>query len=58
METTILTPRTPNFISVRLSKDVHQVPVAEFTDEQLTEIGRKWTAELLLDAKKKRQNRI
>ena len=58
MNPEIQTPSTPNFIKVRVgSKEEVTLPISDFTDEELREVGRKWTKELIISAKR-RKNRI
>ncbi len=42
-------PLTPNFI--RCGND--SIPIEDFTEEELTELGRRWTENLIEKAKKK-----
>lgn len=58
MNPKIQTPTTPNFIKVRVgSKEEVTLPISDFTEEELREVGRKWTEELIISAKR-RKNRI
>ena len=50
-------PSTPNFIGVRFrtdSSEFKMVDIAEFTDQELSEIADKWKADLLDRASKRR----
>ncbi len=50
----IILPITPNFIKLRGVDTV--IPISEFSQEELTEIGREWTAELIKKAKYKQND--
>lgn len=61
---TLRTPQTVNFIGVvpppGVQFDGNDKPVihiADLTDEQLEAVGRAWTAELIAEAKRVRENR-
>lgn len=59
MKTEIQTPTTPNFIQVRIGKDQSTtVPISDFSEEELREIGKKWTEDLVASARKRKLNTI
>lgn len=60
MNPEIITPSTPNFVKVRITKDREavSVPIHEFTTDQLREIGEKWTNDLIASARRKRTNHV
>lgn len=57
MKTEIIMPTTPNFISVRVGKqEVVKLSISEFNEQELREIGEKWTNDLIADSKKIKTN--
>lgn len=48
-------PLTPNFIKVGNDTENDMLPIADFTDRELAEIGRRWTNELIEKANKRRK---
>lgn len=59
MKTEIKTPTTPNFFQVTVGKNAAvTVPISEFSEEQLKEIGEKWTKDLIMSAQKRRNNTL
>lgn len=54
MRTEITTPTTPNFLQVRIgnSKELVTVAVKDLSEEELKEVGKKWTEDLLAKAKR------
>lgn len=54
-KTKIKIPMVPNYVFSE-EKNV-QYSVSEFTDEQLKEIGRQWTENLIKRAKEQRKNK-
>lgn len=59
MRNEIQTPTTPNFIKVRLgSKEEVTLPISDFTDEELGQIGDRWTKDLIASAQRNRRNRL
>ena len=56
IEVDVEIPMTPNFIQV--AKNPYQVvPVQDFTDEELQEIGEEWTRKLIEKANTRRNNK-
>ena len=49
MKTEVVNPSVPNFIQVRVGnkKEVVTVPVQDFSEEELREIGKRWTEDLV-----------
>lgn len=51
-------PLTPNFILIRTRKHItgydSSVPIEDFTDDELKEIGQKWIENLISNAKMRR----
>lgn len=45
-------PTTPNFIAL---KSHTVIPVSEFSDEELKEVGKEWIKELIKKAQKNRK---
>ena len=43
-------PSLPNFIKSKDGKSV--IPIAEFTEKELQEIGKEWTKQLITKSKK------
>jgi len=59
MKTEIQTPTTPNFIQVRIGRqESNTVPISDFSEEELREIGKKWTEDLVASARKHKRNTI
>jgi hypothetical protein len=57
MKTEIQTPTTPNFIHVQIGKDQsNTVPISDFSEEELREIGKKWTEDLVVSARRRKTN--
>lgn len=57
MRTEIETPTIPNFVRVRVGKqETVTIPISELTEEQIREIGERWTNDLITSAKRKRTN--
>lgn len=52
LEVNIEIPMTPNFIRYGERKNL---PIADFTEKELREIGKQWTENLVKAAKKKRE---
>lgn len=54
MKTEVVNPSVPNFISVRIgnSKEVVAVPVKDFSEEELREIGKRWTEDLVAKSRR------
>lgn len=54
MKTEIITPSTPNYVQVRLgrNKEVVTISVKDLNEEDLVEIGKKWTADLVAKARR------
>jgi hypothetical protein len=48
-------PRVPNF--VRLCGQDQGIPVGLFTDAELRNLGRQWTANLIANAERQRKNK-
>lgn len=48
----IKTPRVPNFILT----DYKPIPIENFTEEELREIGKDWTEELVRHAKHRKEH--
>ena len=58
MKTEIKTPTTPNFLTVEIGKkETVTVPIADFTEEELQEVGKRWTADLVESARRTRHTR-
>lgn len=55
MKTEINQPNVPNFFQVRIgdSKETVTVSVKSFSEEELREVGRKWTEDLVAKAKRR-----
>ena len=47
-------PSAPNFIKTKIGGADTSMPIENFTDEQLKEIGDRWTKELIARANSKR----
>jgi hypothetical protein len=47
MKTEIKIPIVPNFLTVEVGGEEVKVPVTKVTEEELKEVGRKWTLQLL-----------
>jgi hypothetical protein len=58
MKPEIQTPAVPNFLLVSLTKNAEsqKVPVHEFTEEQLREVAKKWTEDLIAKRKYRTTN--
>lgn len=57
MRTEIETPTIPNFVRVRVGKqETVTIPISELAEEQIREIGERWTNDLITSAKRKRTN--
>lgn len=53
MKTEITQPTVPNFLQVRIgSKEVIEVAVKDFSEEELREVGKRWTEDLVAKAKR------
>lgn len=58
----LIIPSTPNFIGLKSAPTARQegwkenpkIPIQDLADEQLEEIGKQWTALLVLNAQAKR----
>ncbi len=50
----VLLPRPPNFL--RTQEGGHPIPVGSIPDEQLRELGKAWTEQLLAHAAMKRKH--
>lgn len=54
MQTEIVVPSTPNFLQVRIgSKEVVTVPIKDFSEDELRDIGKKWTEELVAKSRRR-----
>lgn len=49
---TIRVPMRPNFVFVEATR--RPIPIAELSDAELEQLGRRWTAALIADAAEKR----
>lgn len=53
VKATVQIPRVPNFL---MMKGEQKVPIAAVSDEELEEIGKEWTLELINRARYMRRN--
>jgi len=58
MKTEIKIPAAPNFLHVEVAGEEVKVSVTKITEEELKEVGRKWTLQLLSNSKKITPERI
>lgn len=56
MNQKIVIPTIPNFIKVEIGKESVNLSVHEFSEAELRDIGEKWTASLIIKAKRYREN--
>lgn len=55
MKTEIKTPSTPHHLTVEIGKkETVTVPIGDFTEEELREVGKKWTEDLIAGARRTR----
>ncbi len=53
MKTNIVTPTIPAFLKVEVGKkECVTVSITDFTKEELEEVGRKWTVDLIAKQRK------
>ena len=59
IEITIEVPITPNFLRNRVEgrEKAVLIPIQDFTDDELKEIGLEWGEKLIKEARKKRKNK-
>lgn len=50
---TIVVPRTPSFLRFE-DQEMHSIPIEDVNDEELAEIGRLWTLDLIERAQEMR----
>ncbi len=50
----IVVPRTPSFLRFE-DQEMHSIPIQDVTDEELGEIGRLWTEDLIERAQELRK---
>lgn len=59
MKTEIITPSTPNFVKVRVgTKEEVTMPIHELSEEQIRDLGARWTSDLLISAKRRKLSNI
>jgi hypothetical protein len=50
-------PTVPAFITVRVDDKLQSLSLADFTEEEICEIGKEWTHKLVLAAREKRNKK-
>lgn len=56
MEPKVITPSIPAIIKVEIGGQSVPIEISKFSDDELKTIGENWTKELLIKAKRLRQN--
>jgi hypothetical protein len=55
MKTEVITPTVPNYLQVRIgnTNEPVTVPVKDFTEEELREVGKKYTENLVAKSRRR-----
>lgn len=56
MEPKVITPSIPAIIKVEIGGQSVPIEISKFSDEELQKIGESWTKELIIKAKRLKQN--